>query len=106
MSTPEIDHRAEAEALLFACDAMRDNLAADIPWAEIQAAATLALVHASLAAPPVRTVEIGADETAWRELLELRAAVQDLITAIDERERGDYTYARGRVRHLLTGGAP
>ena len=27
-----------------------------------------------------------------------------LVVAIDE--RGDYTYARGRVRHLLTGGAP
>lgn len=97
-------HRAEAEALLSTCDAMRDNFAADIPWAEIQAAATLAQVHATLAGPPVRTVEIVADETAQRELHELRAAVQDLITAIDE--RGDYTYARGRVRHLLTGGAP
>ena len=69
------------------------------------AAATLALVHATLAGPPVRTVEIRADETAWREQDELRAAAQDLITAIDERERGDYTYARGRVRHLLVGGA-
>ena len=43
------EHYREAEALINAIDAMRDNYATDIPWHEVQAASTLAQVHATLA---------------------------------------------------------
>ena len=67
------DHIAEAEELIRACDAMRDGYASEIPWHEIQAAATLAQVHATLA---TRGEPAGHPVTPYREALtELREAI-------------------------------
>ena len=60
------DHIAEAEELIRACDAMRDGYASEIPWHEIQAAATLA----------TRQEPAGHPVTPYREALtELREAI-------------------------------
>lgn len=83
--TPPVNHHAEAVALIRACDALRDNFADHIPWHEIQAAATLAQVHATLAVlagpPPVQ------DDPYWAQAKRL----EDLLVAVrnaDLHQRG------------------
>lgn len=93
-----IDHRAEAVRLVAHGENCLDE-------ARIAAFARLAQVHATLAGPPTRTIEIVADETARRELDELRAAVRELVAGWD----GDDTPATAlsaavaRLRALVGG---
>ena len=102
MSASEIDHRAEALRKLAQAQGMshmavdRANLVAE------------AQVHAILAGPPVRTVEIVADETAQRELHELRAAVREALDTSVPTERNSIAFFPSLVARLreLVGGAP
>ena len=70
MNGPE--HYHEAEALIEAIDAMRDNLAADIPWHEVHASSALAQVHATLALAAAQVEDMESTElrAGWAEIVE------------------------------------